>query len=76
MRLHTQAEQGFRDRINLVMLNIDNSKWLPEAQLYRVRGIPHFVFLDGRGRQLGTAVGRFPQSVRHHCQYTACRQGR
>ena len=54
----------FKKNINFVALNIDNTKWTDEVSQYRVRGVPHFVFLDGQGRQLAAAVGRVPQQVR------------
>lgn len=62
-----QLEEEFRKDINFVALNIDNTKWTSEVQQYRVRGVPHFVFLDSQAKQKTAAVGRVPQQVRAGC---------
>ncbi len=56
-------KQQYGDRVNFVMLNVDNSKWLPEVLSYRVDGIPHFVFLGQDGAAIAQAIGEQPHSV-------------
>ena len=56
-----KAQYG--DRVNFVMLNVDNSKWLPEILKYEVDGIPHFVFLDEAGSAIAQSIGEQPRSV-------------
>lgn len=56
-------KQQYGEQINFVMLNVDNSKWLPEILQYRVDGIPHFVFLNPQGNDIAQAIGEQPRSV-------------
>ena len=52
--------------MNFVLLNVENTKWTPEIAEFGVRGIPHYVFLDGKGAPQAAAVGRLPRAVRPH----------
>lgn len=58
-----QIKDNYHDQLNFVMLNVDNSKWLPEMLHYRVDGIPHFVFLDSTGETVASVIGEQPRSV-------------
>jgi thiol-disulfide isomerase/thioredoxin len=53
----------FGEKVNFSMLNVDNTKWLPEVTKYRVDGIPHFVFFDRQGTEIAQAVGDQPRTV-------------
>jgi thiol-disulfide isomerase/thioredoxin len=58
-----QLKQEYSDKVNFVMLNVDNNKWLPEMLKYRVDGIPHFVFLAEDGQTLAETIGDQPRTV-------------
>ncbi|MEA5575436.1 thioredoxin family protein [Anabaena sp. UHCC 0451] len=58
-----QLKQQYADKLNFVMLNVDNNKWLPEMLKYRVDGIPHFIFLGNQAEVIAEAIGDIPLSV-------------
>ncbi len=59
----TTIEKTYRDRLNFVMLNVDNDKWLPEVLSYRVDGIPHFAYVDGTGTAVASTIGEQPAAI-------------
>ncbi|NEP59098.1 MAG: thioredoxin fold domain-containing protein [Symploca sp. SIO2G7] len=59
----SELKQQYATKVNFVMLNVDNSKWLPEILNYRVDGIPHFVFLGANGQAIAQTIGEQPRSV-------------
>ncbi|PAX52664.1 thioredoxin family protein [Brunnivagina elsteri] len=56
-------EKDYAGKLNLVMLNVDNTKWLPEMLHYRVDGIPHFVFINQSGEAVAQAIGNQPRTI-------------
>lgn len=56
-------KDSYGDRVNFVMLNVDNEKWLPEILHYRVDGIPHFVYMNPQGEAIAQAVGEQPRAI-------------
>lgn len=58
-----QLKHQYGDSVNFVMLNVDNTKWLPEVLKYRVDGIPHFVFLNPKGEAIAQTIGEQPHTV-------------
>jgi thiol-disulfide isomerase/thioredoxin len=56
-------EKDYGGKLNLVMLNVDNTKWLPEMLHYRVDGIPHFVFINQSGEAVAQAIGNQPRTI-------------
>ena len=59
----SELKEQYADKLNFVMLNVDNSKWLPELLRYRVDGIPYFVFLSKTGEAIAQTIGELPRSV-------------
>lgn len=59
----SELEQQYAENVNFVMLNVDNSKWLPELERYRVDGIPHFVFLEKGGNAIAQTIGEQPRTI-------------
>ncbi len=58
-----EIKRNYGDRVNFVMLNVDNTKWLPEMLRYRVDGIPHFVFMDSAGNAIAESIGEQPKGI-------------
>lgn len=58
-----QIKESYGDRVNFVMLNVDNTKWLPEMLRYRVDGIPHFLFINENGEAIAEAIGEQPKGI-------------
>ncbi len=56
-------KQQYGESVNFVMLNVDNTKWLPEMLKYRVDGIPHFVFLNSQGDAIAQTIGQQPRTI-------------
>ena len=56
-------KREYGDRVNFVMLNVDNNKWLPEVMQYQVDGIPHFVYLDPSAKAVSASVGEQPRII-------------
>ena len=58
-----ELKEKYTDKVNFVMLNVDNSKWLPEVERYRVDGIPHFVFLNKNAEAIAQTIGEQPKAI-------------
>ena len=58
-----KLKQEYQGKVNFVMLNVDNSKWLPEVLNYNVDGIPNFVFLNQEGNAIAQSVGEQPLAI-------------
>ena len=58
-----KVKKDYGETVSFAMLNVDNTKWLPEIEKYRVDGIPHFIFFNRQGAMLGSVIGEQPDSV-------------
>ncbi len=57
------VHEKYSDRVNLVMLDIDDPQWDRLVRQYRVTGIPQYTFLDESQDTIDTLVGKIPQSI-------------
>jgi thiol:disulfide interchange protein len=53
----------YGSQTNFVMLNVDNPRWLLELTQYKVDGIPHYAFLNPKGKSLGQVIGLQPEAI-------------
>jgi len=56
-------ENEYGDRVNLVMLDIDDPQWDDLGQEYKVTGIPQYNFLNAEERKIESFIGRVPQGI-------------
>ena len=51
------AEKLNSSKVDLVLLNVDNSRWLDLIDQYDVNGIPQLIFFDDQGEFKGFSLG-------------------
>lgn len=56
----------FGDRLNFVMLNIDDPRWQAQVQQFQVSGVPHLALLQADQVVADTFIGKVPKSVLSH----------
>ena len=57
--VHTQ----FGDRVNIVMLDIDNPQWASQVRQFRVNGVPHLALVQADQTLVDTWIGKVPKRV-------------
>ncbi len=53
----------FGDRVNFVMLDIDDPQWQAQVQQFRVSGVPHLALLNSDQTVAEIFVGQVPEQV-------------
>ena len=57
-------EQSTRDRLDVVLVNVDNPRWLDLVDRYEVNGIPQLNLFAADGQPRGRSIGvRTPQEL-------------
>ena len=59
----TDVSKKYNSNLNLVVINVDNPKWMAEASRYNVQSIPEYVFLDAAGDPQAIFVGPVPDRI-------------
>lgn len=55
--------QRYGDRVNFVMLDIDDPQWATQVGTFGAMGVPQFTLLDTDHQPIKTWVGKVPQSI-------------
>ncbi len=50
-------EKRMGDKLDIVLLNVDNQRWSPLIDKYNVNGIPQFIFFNQDGDLKGISIG-------------------
>ena len=50
-------EEGNRGKLNIVLLNVDNPRWLDLMEKYEVNGIPQINLFSADGQHRGKSIG-------------------
>lgn len=58
-----KTRTAFSDDVNFVMLNIDEPQWQPQVDTYKVKGVPHFVLLEGNQTPIDSFIGKIPFQI-------------
>ncbi|MGF1493004.1 MAG: thioredoxin domain-containing protein [Microcoleaceae cyanobacterium] len=58
-----QLHEEYNDRINFVMLNVDQPQWAGQVKQYQVTGVPHWVVLNSYQDVVFTEVGKVPKQI-------------
>jgi thioredoxin-like negative regulator of GroEL len=53
----------YGDRINFVMLNIDDPRWSQQVKQFQVAGVPHLALVGSNTGLVDTLIGKVPKSV-------------
>jgi thiol-disulfide isomerase/thioredoxin len=53
----------YGDRINFVMLNIDDPQWNPQIKQFQVSGVPHLALIGSENDLADTFIGKVPKSL-------------
>ena len=51
------AKQKYSNKVDIVLLNVDNSRWSDLIEKYNVNGIPQLSFFDEKGEFKGFSLG-------------------
>ena len=50
-------ESDYRNRLDIVLLNVDNPRWEPQLEQFEVNGIPQLELFDSAGDSVGRSIG-------------------
>ena len=58
-----QIKGEYGDRLNFVMLNVDDPRWASQVSEFGASGVPQFTLLDAAQQPVETWVGKVPKPI-------------